>query len=79
MSQKYEVVISGISGRFPETDSVNEYKKMLYESISPITYDNRKWPAGYRYKRKYVNNFSIEKESCFQCLSDYKKESFGKN
>lgn len=54
MSEQCEVVISGISGRFPEAESVEEYIQMLYDSKSPITYDNRKWAPGYRYKCKYT-------------------------
>ncbi|XP_065222314.1 fatty acid synthase-like [Planococcus citri] len=48
--EKYDVCISGMSGRFPECDDVNTYKKMLYNQESPITFDNRKWPTSYKYK-----------------------------
>ncbi|XP_065212309.1 fatty acid synthase-like [Planococcus citri] len=50
MTKRYEVVISGISGRFPECDDVTTFKKMLYNKESPITFDNRKWPITYKYK-----------------------------
>lgn len=53
MTEKFEVVISGVSGRFPECDDVPTYKKMLYNKESPITFDNRKWPVNYKYKCEY--------------------------
>ena len=48
--EKYEVVISGISGRFPECNDVQTYKNKLYNKENVITVDNRKWPTNYKYK-----------------------------
>lgn len=53
MSKKFEVVISGVSGRFPECEDIETFKKILYNKENPITYNNRKWPIGYKYKCKY--------------------------
>lgn len=41
-----EIVISGISGRFPESDNIDELKKNLYEHVDMITADDRRWPQG---------------------------------
>ncbi len=40
------IVISGISGRFPESDSVDEFAKNLYENVDMAVVDNRRWPTG---------------------------------
>ncbi|KAK7602868.1 hypothetical protein V9T40_006842 [Parthenolecanium corni] len=50
MTYEHEVVISGISGRFPECNDVDSIKQILYNKENVITYDNRKWPQGYRYE-----------------------------
>lgn len=41
-----EVVISGISGRFPESDSVEEFKENLFSGVDMVTEDDRRWPIG---------------------------------
>nr|XP_033193891.1 fatty acid synthase [Bombus vancouverensis nearcticus] len=41
-----EIVISGFSGRFPESSDIEEFKKNLFEGIDMITDDERRWPAG---------------------------------
>ncbi|XP_065226660.1 fatty acid synthase-like [Planococcus citri] len=41
-----DVVISGMSGRLPESDSVEEFEKNLYEGVDMVTDDERRWPAG---------------------------------
>ena len=54
-SQKYistllkgteDIVISGMSGRFPESDNTDEFAKNLYNKINMITCDDRRWPKG---------------------------------
>lgn len=55
MTEEFEVVISGISGRFPECDDIPTCKKMLYNKDNFITEDNRKWPTNYKYKCELVN------------------------
>ncbi|KZC13477.1 PREDICTED: fatty acid synthase [Dufourea novaeangliae] len=45
-SHDNDVVISGFSGRFPESDSVEELKKNLFEGVDMVTDDERRWPAG---------------------------------
>jgi len=46
MPEAYDVVISGIAGRFPECDSTEEFKDKLYNNADLLTDDNRRWPPG---------------------------------
>jgi len=41
-----EIVISGISGRFPESDNLDELAKNLFDNVDMITEDDRRWPRG---------------------------------
>lgn len=41
-----DIVISGISGRFPESDNLDELKDNLYNHVDMITADDRRWPPG---------------------------------
>lgn len=41
-----DIVISGMSGRFPESDSVDEFADNLYNKVDMITEDNRRWRSG---------------------------------
>ncbi len=41
-----DVVISGMSGRFPESDSVDEFAQNLYNKVDMIVDDDRRWPTG---------------------------------
>ncbi|KAB0795973.1 hypothetical protein PPYR_10034 [Photinus pyralis] len=40
-----DVVISGISGRFPECDNIEELKQKLFEGVDLVTDDERRWPS----------------------------------
>lgn len=53
-SENVEVVISGISGRFPESNSIVEFKENLYAGVDLVTDDDRRWPSGKQIK--YNNN-----------------------
>lgn len=48
------VVISGISGRLPESNSIAEFKENLFSGVDMVTDDDRRWPAG-EYKLKLYN------------------------
>lgn len=41
-----EIVISGIAGRFPECENVEEFWKVLFDGIDVLTIDNRRYPPG---------------------------------
>ena len=41
-----DVVIAGISGRFPESDNVEEFAYNLYNGVDMVTEQERRWPNG---------------------------------
>jgi len=43
------VVISGISGRFPDSENVDEFAHNLFNKVDMITADDRRWPTGKRH------------------------------
>uniref|UniRef100_T1J426 Fatty acid synthase n=1 Tax=Strigamia maritima TaxID=126957 RepID=T1J426_STRMM len=40
------IVISGVSGRFPESDNVWEFRDHLFNGDDMVTEDDRRWPPG---------------------------------
>lgn len=40
------VVVSGMSGRFPESSSVEEFASNLYSGVDMVTEDDRRWTPG---------------------------------
>ena len=49
---KEEIVISGISGRFPESNSTEEFWENLIGSVDMVTTNDRRWPIG-NFRTKY--------------------------
>jgi fatty acid synthase len=45
-ASKDEVVISGLSGRMPESDNVEEFRQHLINKEDMVTDNDRRWPAG---------------------------------
>ena len=43
---KEDVVISGIGGRYPESDNIDELAANLYNHVDMITEDDRRWTPG---------------------------------
>ncbi|CAH0393331.1 unnamed protein product [Bemisia tabaci] len=41
-----QIIISGFSGRFPESSTIEEFKKQLLKGVDLVTDDGRRWPAG---------------------------------
>ena len=41
-----DIVISGMGGRYPESDSTDQFAHNLYNGVDMITADNRRWPTG---------------------------------
>jgi len=41
-----EVVISGLSGRFPESDNIAEFREHLINGDDMTTEDDRRWQPG---------------------------------
>lgn len=38
-----EIVISGVAGRFPESDNVRQVQENLFNKIDLVTNDTRRW------------------------------------
>ncbi|XP_054160076.1 fatty acid synthase-like [Oppia nitens] len=41
-----QIVISGMSGRFPQSDTIDEFAENLYNGTDMISDDNPRWPKG---------------------------------
>lgn len=41
-----DVVLTGLSGRLPESDSIEEFAKNLFDGIDLVTADDRRWTPG---------------------------------
>nr|CAI5827466.1 unnamed protein product [Callosobruchus analis] len=41
-----DIVITGISGRLPESNSIEEFKQQLFDGVDLVTDDERRWPSG---------------------------------
>jgi len=56
-----EVVISGLSGRLPESDNIAEFREHLINGDDMITDDGRRWEPG---KLKYLFNVHAQLILC---------------
>lgn len=45
-NQNDDFVITGVSGRFPEANSIDEFASNLFDGIDMVTADDRRWPQG---------------------------------
>ncbi len=45
INESEDIVISGMSGRFPESDTIDEFAQNLYNNVDMITEDDRRWPT----------------------------------
>ncbi|XP_017773704.1 PREDICTED: fatty acid synthase [Nicrophorus vespilloides] len=41
-----DIVITGISGRLPESNNIEEFKQQLFDGVDLVTDDERRWPSG---------------------------------
>ncbi|GFO07685.1 fatty acid synthase [Plakobranchus ocellatus] len=61
-----DIVIAGISGRYPESENVGEFRDNLMNKVNMITSDSRRWEVGHlglplvAGKLKTVNRFDAE-------------------
>jgi fatty acid synthase len=46
LKKNEDIVISGMGGRFPESDTVDEFAQNLYNKVDMIVEDDRRWPTG---------------------------------
>ena len=69
-----EIVISGMSGRFPESDSIDEFADNLYKNVDMISGDGRRWPIGKLQNFDFfIENFSYFKFNSIIVLKLIKK------
>ncbi|CAF3688455.1 unnamed protein product [Adineta steineri] len=45
-NEQNDFVITGVSGRFPEANSIDEFAHNLFNGIDMVTADDRRWPEG---------------------------------
>ncbi|CAG2167742.1 unnamed protein product [Oppiella nova] len=45
MSTDKDIVITGMSGRFPMSDTIDEFAKNLFDGIDMVTEDDSRWPT----------------------------------
>lgn len=45
-NEDHEVVLTGLSGRLPESDSIEEFAQKLFDGVDLITADDRRWTPG---------------------------------
>ncbi|CAH2211162.1 jg4125, partial [Pararge aegeria aegeria] len=38
-----DIVLSGLSGRLPESDSIDEFAQQLFDGVDLVTADDRRW------------------------------------
>ncbi|KAF2886168.1 hypothetical protein ILUMI_20005 [Ignelater luminosus] len=73
-----DIVISGISSRFPESDTIEEFKNHLFDGKDLVTEDERRWPRSMyglpirNGKLKALNIFhaTLLLEATFEALVD---------
>lgn len=41
-----DIVLTGISGRLPDSSSIEEFAKNLFEGVDLVTADDRRWQPG---------------------------------
>ena len=55
------IVISGMSGRLPESDTIDEFAQNLYNNVDMVTEDDRRWPTGWpQININSYNNFQFD-------------------
>lgn len=52
-----EIVISGIAGKFPNSDNVKELQKNLLNKVDCTTDSKARWDFGMNYKNYKKNNY----------------------
>lgn len=46
--EKFEVVISGVGGMYPECSSFDEFRELLFSGKSGVTVNDKRWNIGKR-------------------------------
>ncbi|CAG2102744.1 unnamed protein product [Medioppia subpectinata] len=45
-SSAHKICVSGMSGRFPLSDTTDEFAKNLFDGVDMVTEDDSRWPLG---------------------------------
>ena len=67
-----EVVVSGLSGRLPESDNIAEFREHLINGDDMITDDDRRWEPGEHNLHKCLSVYCIQSKLTFCVLWDKK-------
>ena len=46
LRKKHAVVVTGMSGRLPQSDTIEEFERNLYNGVDMVTADDARWPMG---------------------------------
>ena len=65
-----DIVISGMSGRFPESDNIDEFAHNLFNKTDLFTEDDRRWPTGLLYS--FLHPIQKRLEYIVPCFPAYK-------
>lgn len=41
-----DIVLTGLSGRLPESDNIEEFARQLFDGVDLVTADDRRWTPG---------------------------------
>lgn len=41
-----DIVLTGLSGRLPQSDSIEEFAQQLFDGVDLVTADDRRWTPG---------------------------------
>lgn len=41
-----DIVLTGLSGRLPESDTIEEFAQQLFDGVDLVTADDRRWTPG---------------------------------
>lgn len=59
MNTDDEIVITGMSGKFPECENINEFMEALFDNVDLVTENDRRFKAGNFLKKKHYRNCSL--------------------
>lgn len=59
-----EIVITGVSGRFPRSENVQEFGDLLLAGEDLVTEDDLRWPPGKSLILAYALAFCLQTNSC---------------
>lgn len=49
-----DVVLTGLSGRLPESNNIEEFAQQLFDGVDLVTADGRRWTPGKRTHTRFT-------------------------